>query len=282
MEELMLKRHVGFWLQTHTSAENVGQSRTLLGQSIDYGCTRRSQGCLCNLAAIKVGVQSWRTYLEHVTQDTKHAVKPSVVFPIRAVTGRSLPSDSGHHLGNNHQIDDQRRSQQGILAHVEEADGLMTSHEDFGVILIEGTFVVTHCRHVLDHDRMIRMFSRLIQDGVSLDHVIDNIRFGDFLGTKLSLGTQVHSIVIAEVIIAGNRRQLDAGIYHEVDQRGFHLGLSRLEVISSDEGSMSFRKLDYSWDEGVLRRSIDEGSILQNGCNGEYGGWGDFFMPSLD
>ena len=36
LEELMLQSHVRFWLQSDASAKDVSESRTLLGESIDY------------------------------------------------------------------------------------------------------------------------------------------------------------------------------------------------------------------------------------------------------
>lgn len=78
------------------------------------------------------------------------------------------------------------------LARVEMGSGdvrdcLMTTHEDLGVVLIESALVVTNSRHVLDDDSVIGMLTLLVEDVVSLDHIVDNVRLGNFLGAELLL-----------------------------------------------------------------------------------------------
>jgi len=46
LEELVLKGHVIFWLETNASTEYVCKSSTLLGKSIDDGSARRSEWSL--------------------------------------------------------------------------------------------------------------------------------------------------------------------------------------------------------------------------------------------
>lgn len=77
-----------------------------------------------------------KTYLEHEAKDAENAVKAGIV---RAL---SLPLNAGHHLGDKDEIDDQRTGQKGVLADVEDADSLMTTHEDFGIVLVQSTLVV--------------------------------------------------------------------------------------------------------------------------------------------
>ena len=66
-------------------------------------------------------------------------------------------------------------------------NGLVTSHEDFGIVLIQGTLVVTNSWHVLDDNSVIRMFALLVKHCVSLNHVVDDIRLGNLLGAELLL-----------------------------------------------------------------------------------------------
>ena len=46
LEHLVLQRHVRFWLETNTSAEDVSQGPTLLGQGIDNWRAWRGQRSL--------------------------------------------------------------------------------------------------------------------------------------------------------------------------------------------------------------------------------------------
>lgn len=99
----MLKSHVTLRLKTNASTEDVGQGATLLGESVDDWGARRGQ----------------RSF-EHVAEDAKNTVKV-LVFLARSSIGTILPSDTSHHLGKDHEIDNQWRSQERILTHIENA-----------------------------------------------------------------------------------------------------------------------------------------------------------------
>ncbi len=59
------------------------------------------------------------TRLEHVAEHAKHAVETLILF---RVVFMYAPGDAHHQLGDDDQIDDQRRCQQRILADVEDAE----------------------------------------------------------------------------------------------------------------------------------------------------------------
>lgn len=99
----MLKSHVGLRLKTDAGTEDVGQSTALLSKCIDNwrsGWSQRS--------------------LEHVAEDAENAVEVLVVLSGNTIAGLCLPGDTSHHLGDQNQINDERGSQQGILADIEE------------------------------------------------------------------------------------------------------------------------------------------------------------------
>jgi hypothetical protein len=52
LEEFVLERHVRLGLKTNAGAEDVGESTTLLGQSVDNRSPWGGQGCLETLAKI--------------------------------------------------------------------------------------------------------------------------------------------------------------------------------------------------------------------------------------
>lgn len=45
---------------------------------------------------------------------------------------------------------------------------------------------------------------------------------------------------------------------------------------------MSFGKVDYPWNERILRGSIDEGNVLKDGGNSEDGRWRNLLMSSFN
>lgn len=158
----------------------------------------------------------------------------------------------------------------------------MTTEEDLCIVLIKSTLVVGDSRHILDNNAVVRVLSLLIQNGVGLNHVVDHVGFGNFLGAELLLGAQVLAVVVAQVVVAGNRRQLDSGIDEEVDKGRLHLSLARLEVITTNECIVLLSQLDSARHEGVLRRAVDEGGSLKNTGNSKDGGGGDFLMSLLN
>lgn len=93
LEKLVLQSHVRLRLKTNAGAENVGQSGALLREGIDNGSARRRQGSL-----------------EHVAENTQDAVEVLVLSGGCTIGGDGLPLDTGHHLGNDDEINDQRRS----------------------------------------------------------------------------------------------------------------------------------------------------------------------------
>lgn len=68
--------------------------------------------------------------------------------------------------------------------------------------------------------------------------------------------------VISQVVVRGDRSKFDTSVDEEVDQRRFHFGLTRLEIVTADEGLITLSELDTAWDEGILRRTVDEGDTL--------------------
>ena len=147
----------------------------------------------------------------------------------------------------------------------------MAAHEDLGVVLVQGTLVVADGGHVLDDDGVVRVLVWTVEDVVRLHHVVDDVGLGDLLGPELLVRAQVLAVVVAEVVVAGDRRHLDAGVDEELDQRGLHLGLARLEVVAADEGIVPLGEIDDTGDEGVLGRAVDERRTLEDAGDGEDG-----------
>ena len=158
----------------------------------------------------------------------------------------------------------------------------MTTHEDLGVVLIQSTLVITNGRHVLDDDGVVRVFVLLVEHTVCRNHVIDDVGLGDLLGAELLLGAQVLAIVVAKMVIGCNGSEFDTSADQEVDESRLHLGLARLEVITTNEGVVLLGKFNATSNEGVLWRAIDEWGTLKDRCNSENGGRSDLGMAVLD
>ena len=204
------------------------------------------------------------------------------VFGIAALSTVSLPLNTSHHLGNQDQVYDQWRCEERVLAHIEQADGLVTVQEDLSVVFVKSSLVVSYCGHVLDDDAVIGMLTVLVQDGISSNHVVNHVGLGDFLGAELLLGTQIHAVIVAEVVVAGDGSELDASIDQEINKSRFHLGLARLEVVTTDECIVFFSKLDCTRNEGVLGRAVDERNTLEDRGNSKNGRGSNFLMAVLN
>lgn len=97
--ELVLQGHVRLGLEADARAEDVGQGGALLGQGVDDGGAGRRE-----------------RRLEHVAEDAEDAVEALV-----AVVALALPLDARHHLRDEHEVDDEGRGEEGVLADVEDA-----------------------------------------------------------------------------------------------------------------------------------------------------------------
>jgi hypothetical protein len=100
----VLQSHIILRLKTNAGLKDVDQSASLLSKSIDDRGARRSQGSL-----------------EHEAENAKHAVEVLEVLGGSTIAGMSLPLDASHHLSNDNQINDQWRSEKGVLANIEDA-----------------------------------------------------------------------------------------------------------------------------------------------------------------
>lgn len=98
----MLQSHVILRLKTNAGLEDVDQSASLLGKSVDNRSTRRSQGSL-----------------KHEAENAEHAVEVLEILYGSTVAGMSLPLNTSHHLGDNNQINDQWRSKKRVFADIE-------------------------------------------------------------------------------------------------------------------------------------------------------------------
>lgn len=191
--------------------------------------------------------------------------------PLVLFLSRRLPRHASHQLSNEHKINDQWSCQKRIFADVKQTNSLVASKEDFCIVFVQGPLVVAYCWHILDHHGMVRMLAWLVQHRVGLHHIVDNVGFGDLLGAELSLRAQIFAIIIAQMVIACDGSKLDASADQEINKGRFHLGLSRLEVITANKRSMLLRKFNCSRHKGILGRSVDEGDLLENASDGENG-----------
>lgn len=103
LEELVLQGHLRLGLQTNAGAEDVGQSRALLSQSIHDWGTRRREGSL-----------------EHVAEDAQNAVELLELGGLETVGRSGLPLDTGHHLSHHDEVNDEGRGQKRVLADIEQ------------------------------------------------------------------------------------------------------------------------------------------------------------------
>jgi myo-inositol-1-phosphate synthase len=86
-----------------------------------------------------------------------------------------LGNNDGKNLSSQKQFRSKEISKSNVVDDMvaAKADGLVTTHEDLGVVLIKSTLVVTNSRHVLDDDSVVA--SPLIIDLVVLAEMMTRI-----------------------------------------------------------------------------------------------------------
>lgn len=131
-------------------------------------------------------------------------------------------------------------------------------------------------------DGVVRVLVLLVQDGIGRHHVVNNIGLGDFLAPKLLGGRQVHSVVVAQVVVRSDGQGLDAGIDKEVDEHRLELGLTALEVVAADEDTVTLGEIDQTGNKGVLRAAVDKGGSFEDRSHGKDCRRGNFRMALLE
>lgn len=95
--QLVLQGHVRLGLEADACAEDIGKGSALLSQGVDHWGAGRRERCL-----------------EHIAEDAEDAVEALV-----AVVNLGLPPDARHHFCDKHEVDDEGRGEEGVLADVE-------------------------------------------------------------------------------------------------------------------------------------------------------------------
>lgn len=108
--ELVLQQHVVLRGQAEAGAEDVLNAGALLEQGVDHGGSGRHQ-----------------RGLQQIRQGGQNAVKRTQ----RAAGDRSgLEADAAEQLGEDNQVQDDRHSEQGVLAGVVHCNGVVAAQED--------------------------------------------------------------------------------------------------------------------------------------------------------
>jgi len=180
------------------------------------------------------------------------------------------------------------------LALVEDVDSRTTTTEDLRVVLVDSALRVADSGYILDDDDVVGMlalanrnalstdFRCLIEEAISVDHVVDNTALADLLALKLPLSRQIVAVVVAEMVVRGNGEGLDTGIDEELGKDGLEFGLTGLQIITTDERFLALSELDDTRNKGVLRSTVDEWLTLKDSGHGKEGGGRNLGVGSLD
>lgn len=170
-------------------------------------------------------------------------------------TGNHSVCDAFEEFSQQEQVDDDGSCQERVLTHVVEHEGVLSSHEDGGEVLIHGLLGVSSEWNVLDHDLMIDLQILLswVQDSVRFKDVIDATPFRNFLRSELSILIEILSVVVTEVVVADDRSALDTSTNEEIGNRRLDLCLACLEVITNHEQTLLLGEFNHTWYKGVLR-----------------------------
>lgn len=257
---LVLKKHVVAWCETNASTEDVLDAFTLTGKSVDDGSAFRDLGAL-----------------EEIREDREDGGKA-----FRLVHALCLISDTGHELSEDDKVDHERSSKEGILASVVDCNGVATTHEDLRGVLIHGTLRVTDIRDVLDNNAVVGVLTFLVENAVSVDNIINNRTLGDLLGTELCRAAEVLSIVVTEMVVAHDGTDLETSTDKEVSKNALDLGLTRLEVITSNMDTVAGSKLNSTGNKSVLGAAVDEAALLEDSSNSKESGRSNLLLVALD
>lgn len=109
-----------------------------------------------------------------------------------------------------------------------------------------------------------------------------NTRLGNLLGSELPLRGQVLAVVVTQVVVRRDGQRLDTSIDQKLCQNRLDLGLTRLEVVTTDERVMLLSKLDTTGNESVLGRTVDERDAFKDRGDGKDGRGGNFVVRLVD
>ena len=84
------------------------------------------------------------------------------------------------------------------------------------------------------------------------------------------------------MVVADDAQRTDARFDQELSEDALDLGLTRLEIVSTDERFVLFGEFDTSRDECVLRSTVDEGNTLEDATDGKDCRGRDFRVTFLD
>ena len=124
--------------------------------------------------------------------------------------------------------------------------------------------------------------SRLVEQVISSDHIVDDGALANLLAAELALGAEVAAVVVAEVVVRRDAEGLDAGVDEELSEDRLELRLPALEVVAADERAVLLRKRDAPGHERVLRRAVDERCTLEDRRDGEEGRGRHLVVRCLD
>mmetsp|Transcript_21119 Transcript_21119/g.49874 ORF Transcript_21119/g.49874 Transcript_21119/m.49874 type:complete len:552 (-) Transcript_21119:169-1824(-) len=258
--ESVLERHVVLGTETQAGSHDVLDGLALREQRIDHGSPVGNQRSL-----------------EHVRQEREDGVES---FPLGLAL--LLDGDALAELSEDHQVVDERRGQERVLAGVVHRNGVLSPHENLRRVLVHGALRVADVRNVLDDHHVVGVFVFLKEDAVRFHHVVDHVRLGNFLASELRGRAQVLPVVVSQVVVRDDRDGFDPGTDQEIDQDALHLGLSALEIVTGNKDLLLTGQVDDTGNKGVLRGTVDEGAALQNGGDRKNGGRADLGLVALD
>jgi len=102
--------------------------------------------------------------------------------------------NSSKEFRENRKVKDERRGQKRVLAFIEDVQSVPSTHQQFGMVLVDGPFAVAHSRNIFDDDNMVRMLSfllalalvrGLVQESIGINHVIYHAALANLLALEL-------------------------------------------------------------------------------------------------
>ncbi len=151
---------------------------------------------------------------------------------------------------------------------------MLSAHENFTDILINGFFAISWCWNVLNDHCMVwkfgRDFSFFLEEFRILQNVFNTFGFRCLLWLELLFGRKILSIVVTQMIVRDKWLWLDSCSCQEVHKCGFEFCLACLKVVSNINSSFD---LLHPWQKCILRWTVNKGASLLHWGNCK-NGWG--------
>jgi hypothetical protein len=190
----------------------------------------------------------------------------------------SVNFDSSEEFTQKQKIEHDWGGEEGVLTGSVGDQSHGSVEEDLGDVLIHSLLCVSGEWSVLDNDGVIDSLVVIwVQNLVGFDFVTKNTSLGNFLRSELSWFVQVLTVIVTKMVVTHAGSESETRSHEEVKHDRLELGLSGLEIGTTDEGVVVGVQFDHTFGDGVLWGTVQESDTFKgtgNGVKHRTGDWG--------